>query len=67
MRLYLRKICCYESAVVHQKCVNLCLSVPQVILYSEPDFQGECQVFDKDQEAVSEKLLTKSCRVSGGR
>uniref|UniRef100_A0A3Q3WJA2 Beta/gamma crystallin 'Greek key' domain-containing protein n=1 Tax=Mola mola TaxID=94237 RepID=A0A3Q3WJA2_MOLML len=37
-----------------------------VILYSEPDFQGKCQVFDRNQESVSEKLLTKSCRVSGG-
>ncbi|XP_034560244.1 uncharacterized protein crybg2 [Notolabrus celidotus] len=38
----------------------------QVILYSEPDFQGECHVFDRNQEALPEKLLTKSCRVSGG-
>ncbi|XP_035537809.1 uncharacterized protein LOC118343163 [Morone saxatilis] len=38
----------------------------EVILYSEPDFQGECHIFDRNQEAVSEKLLTKSCRVSGG-
>ncbi|XP_027142998.1 uncharacterized protein crybg2 [Larimichthys crocea] len=38
----------------------------EVILYSEPDFQGECHAFDRNQEAVSEKLLTKSCRVSGG-
>uniref|UniRef100_A0A8C4F8Z6 Beta/gamma crystallin 'Greek key' domain-containing protein n=1 Tax=Dicentrarchus labrax TaxID=13489 RepID=A0A8C4F8Z6_DICLA len=37
-----------------------------VILYSEPDFQGECHIFDRNQEAVSEKFLTKSCRVSGG-
>ncbi|XP_041810738.1 uncharacterized protein LOC121619243 isoform X2 [Chelmon rostratus] len=38
----------------------------EVILYSEPDFQGECHIFDCNQEAVTEKLLTKSCRVSGG-
>uniref|UniRef100_A0A674NW84 Beta/gamma crystallin domain-containing protein 1-like n=1 Tax=Takifugu rubripes TaxID=31033 RepID=A0A674NW84_TAKRU len=38
----------------------------ELILYSEPDFKGECQVFDHNQEAVSEKLVTKSCRVSGG-
>lgn len=38
----------------------------QVLLYSEPNLQGECQVFDRNQEAVSEKTLTKSCRVSGG-
>ncbi|CAJ1083217.1 uncharacterized protein crybg2 [Xyrichtys novacula] len=37
----------------------------QVILYTEPDFKGECHVFDQNQEALSEKLLTKSCRVSG--
>lgn len=43
------------------------ISVCQVILYSEPDYQGECHVFDRNQEAVPEKLLTKSCRVSGGR
>ncbi|XP_036949199.1 uncharacterized protein LOC119016931 isoform X4 [Acanthopagrus latus] len=38
----------------------------EVILYSEPDFQGECHYIDRNQDAVSEKLLTKSCRVSGG-
>ncbi|XP_074468738.1 uncharacterized protein crybg2 [Sebastes fasciatus] len=38
----------------------------EIILYSEPDFQGECHVFDRNQEGVPEKLLTKSCRVSGG-
>ncbi|KAM9340208.1 uncharacterized protein crybg2 [Symphorus nematophorus] len=38
----------------------------EVILYSEPDFQGECHFLDRNQEAVSEKLLAKSCRVSGG-
>ncbi|XP_047461743.1 uncharacterized protein crybg2 isoform X2 [Mugil cephalus] len=38
----------------------------EVILYSEPDFQGQCHVFDRNEEAVPEKLLCKSCRVSGG-
>ncbi|KAM3596272.1 uncharacterized protein V6R79_011530 [Siganus canaliculatus] len=38
----------------------------EIILYSEPDFHGECHFFDRNQEALSEKLLTKSCRVSGG-
>ncbi|XP_033492808.2 uncharacterized protein crybg2 [Epinephelus lanceolatus] len=38
----------------------------EIILYSEPDFQGDCHVFDRNQEATPEKLLTKSCRVSGG-
>ncbi|XP_032391462.1 uncharacterized protein crybg2 [Etheostoma spectabile] len=38
----------------------------QIILYSEPDFQGECNIFDRNQEALAENLKTKSCRVSGG-
>ncbi|KAI3358749.1 hypothetical protein L3Q82_015158, partial [Scortum barcoo] len=38
----------------------------EVILYSEPDFQGECRAFDRNQEAVSEKFLANSCRLSGG-
>ncbi|XP_029298372.1 beta/gamma crystallin domain-containing protein 1-like [Cottoperca gobio] len=38
----------------------------ELMLYSQPDFQGECQVLDRNQEAMSEKLLPKSCRVSGG-
>ncbi|XP_070702948.1 serine-rich adhesin for platelets [Pempheris klunzingeri] len=38
----------------------------EVILYSEPNFQGQCHVFDRNQEAVPEKFLTKSCRVSKG-
>ncbi|XP_045915008.1 beta/gamma crystallin domain-containing protein 2-like [Micropterus dolomieu] len=38
----------------------------EVILYSQPDFQGECHIFDHNQEAVPEKLQTKSCKVSGG-
>uniref|UniRef100_A0A3Q1D297 Beta/gamma crystallin 'Greek key' domain-containing protein n=1 Tax=Amphiprion ocellaris TaxID=80972 RepID=A0A3Q1D297_AMPOC len=38
----------------------------EIILYSEPDFEGQCHVMDRNQEAVSEKVLTKSCRVLGG-
>ncbi|XP_026156027.1 uncharacterized protein crybg2 [Mastacembelus armatus] len=38
----------------------------EILLYSDPDFQGECQVFDHNQEALSEKLLINSCRVVGG-
>ncbi|XP_034747985.1 uncharacterized protein crybg2 [Etheostoma cragini] len=38
----------------------------ELILYSEPHFQGECYVFDRNQEALAENLQTKSCRVSGG-
>uniref|UniRef100_A0A3Q3JP54 Beta/gamma crystallin 'Greek key' domain-containing protein n=1 Tax=Monopterus albus TaxID=43700 RepID=A0A3Q3JP54_MONAL len=38
----------------------------EILLYSEPDFQGECHVFDNNQEALSEKLLTNSCRVARG-
>ncbi|XP_047186135.1 uncharacterized protein LOC118292501 [Scophthalmus maximus] len=38
----------------------------EIVLYSEPDFQGQCHLFDRNQEAVSERFLTKSCRVAGG-
>lgn len=48
----------------HDHPTTLC---PQVILYSEPDFGGECQVIDRNQGELSDRLLTKSCRVSGGR
>ncbi|XP_056153976.1 beta/gamma crystallin domain-containing protein 2-like [Lampris incognitus] len=37
-----------------------------ILLYSEPDFHGECHVCDQNQEALSDKILTKSCRVIGG-
>lgn len=39
----------------------------QIILYSEPDFQGQCHILDQNREALPEKFQTKSCRVSGGR
>uniref|UniRef100_A0A668ASC0 PR domain containing 1b, with ZNF domain n=1 Tax=Myripristis murdjan TaxID=586833 RepID=A0A668ASC0_9TELE len=42
------------------------LLVRTIMLYSEPDFQGECHVFSQNHEAVSDKLLGKSCRVAGG-
>ncbi|KAJ7999968.1 hypothetical protein DPEC_G00199940 [Dallia pectoralis] len=38
----------------------------EVILYTEPDFQGGCHVCDKDQEALPDQLVAKSCRVLGG-
>ncbi|XP_019905917.3 uncharacterized protein crybg2 isoform X2 [Esox lucius] len=38
----------------------------EVMLYTEPDFQGECHVCDKDQESLSDQLVVKSCRVVGG-
>ncbi|KAK6327338.1 hypothetical protein J4Q44_G00029830 [Coregonus suidteri] len=38
----------------------------EVILYTEPDFQGECHLCDKNQESLSDKLIAKSCRVVGG-
>ncbi|KAM8840087.1 uncharacterized protein crybg2 [Spinachia spinachia] len=38
----------------------------EIILYSEPDFKGECHVFNLNQEDLSEALMTKSCRVSEG-
>ncbi|CDQ68386.1 unnamed protein product [Oncorhynchus mykiss] len=37
-----------------------------VMLYTEPDFEGECHVCDKNQESLSDKLIAKSCRVVGG-
>uniref|UniRef100_A0A8C3AYN1 PR domain containing 1b, with ZNF domain n=1 Tax=Cyclopterus lumpus TaxID=8103 RepID=A0A8C3AYN1_CYCLU len=40
-------------------------TMAEVILYPEPDFQGECHVFKHNQEELPEKLQTKSCRVSG--
>lgn len=38
----------------------------EIILYSEPDFQGECYIFECNQDTLPEKLLAKSCRVAGG-
>ncbi|KAJ0003651.1 hypothetical protein NQD34_008749 [Periophthalmus magnuspinnatus] len=38
----------------------------QILLYSEPDFQGQCLAIDRNKEALSDKLLPKSCRVAGG-
>uniref|UniRef100_A0A3P9P4S5 Beta/gamma crystallin 'Greek key' domain-containing protein n=1 Tax=Poecilia reticulata TaxID=8081 RepID=A0A3P9P4S5_POERE len=38
----------------------------QIILYSEADFQGECLVCHHSQGALSEKFLTRSCRVVRG-
>ncbi|KAM9419880.1 uncharacterized protein ACWYII_022751 [Salvelinus alpinus] len=38
----------------------------EVMLYTEPDFQGECHLCDKNQESLSDKLIAKSFRVVGG-
>ncbi|KAJ0054770.1 hypothetical protein NL108_001919 [Boleophthalmus pectinirostris] len=38
----------------------------QILLYNEPDFQGQCLAIDRTKEALSDKLLPKSCRVVGG-
>ncbi|XP_041663959.1 uncharacterized protein LOC121523235 [Cheilinus undulatus] len=38
----------------------------EVILYSEPGFQGECHVFHQNQETLPDRFFAKSCRVSGG-
>jgi len=43
------------------------ISACQVILYPQPDFQGECHIFKLNQDELPEKFLTKSCRVSGAR
>ncbi|CAI5691183.1 unnamed protein product [Oreochromis niloticus] len=37
----------------------------EIKLYCEPDLQGECYIFNRKQEEVPEKLVTKSCRVTG--
>ncbi|KAM8883277.1 uncharacterized protein crybg2 [Synchiropus picturatus] len=38
----------------------------EIILYSEPDFQGLCHIYDCNEDCVSDKFLTKSCRVASG-
>ncbi|XP_026145633.1 uncharacterized protein crybg2 [Carassius auratus] len=38
----------------------------EVLLYSEPDFQGRCRVCHQNQECLPERLIVKSCRVVGG-
>ncbi|XP_018560742.1 beta/gamma crystallin domain-containing protein 1 [Lates calcarifer] len=38
----------------------------EIILYCEPGFQGECHIFDHNQDSISGKYATKSCRVVGG-
>ena len=43
-----------------------CWSLSQVLLYSQPDFQGKVETFDLNQKVVPEKVLAKSCRLLGG-
>ncbi|XP_067268467.1 fap1 adhesin [Chanodichthys erythropterus] len=38
----------------------------EVLLYSEPDFQGSCRVCHQNQSSLSESLSVQSCRVVGG-
>ncbi|KAM7373437.1 hypothetical protein PAMP_008287 [Pampus punctatissimus] len=38
----------------------------EIILYPDTDFGGDCHIFPRNDEATSEKVLTKSCRVVGG-
>ncbi|XP_059412157.1 uncharacterized protein LOC132145285 [Carassius carassius] len=38
----------------------------EVLLYSEPDFQGTCRVCHQNQGCLPERLIVKSCRVVGG-
>ncbi|MEQ2272825.1 hypothetical protein XENORESO_013983, partial [Xenotaenia resolanae] len=38
----------------------------KIILYSEPDFQGECLVFHHSQGALSDTFMVRSCRVVRG-
>ncbi|KAJ8335093.1 hypothetical protein SKAU_G00407320 [Synaphobranchus kaupii] len=38
----------------------------EVLLYSEPDFQGQCQQCQENQESLPDKFTSKSCRVLRG-
>ncbi|XP_054620535.1 uncharacterized protein crybg2 [Dunckerocampus dactyliophorus] len=38
----------------------------EILLYSEPDYNGDCLIYNHKQEAETEKFQTKSCRVVGG-
>ncbi|XP_019738812.1 uncharacterized protein LOC109523838 isoform X4 [Hippocampus comes] len=38
----------------------------EILLYSEPDYKGECRIFNYKEEAATEEFQTKSCRVVGG-
>ncbi|XP_037400787.1 beta/gamma crystallin domain-containing protein 2 [Pygocentrus nattereri] len=38
----------------------------ELLLYSEPGFQGVCQVFSRSHESLPERLGVQSCRVIGG-
>ncbi|KAJ8268177.1 hypothetical protein COCON_G00133490 [Conger conger] len=38
----------------------------QVLLYSEPDFQGQCQLCQENKDSLPEEFLIKSCRVLRG-
>uniref|UniRef100_A0A674A8T7 Mucin-17-like n=1 Tax=Salmo trutta TaxID=8032 RepID=A0A674A8T7_SALTR len=49
-----------------QPILQVSRSSRDVMLYTDPDFQGECHVCDKNQESLSDKLIAKSCRVVGG-
>lgn len=37
------------------------------MVYTEPNFQGTCQVHRDSEEFLSERRTVQSCRVSGGR
>lgn len=37
------------------------------MVYTEPNFQGTCQVHRESEEFLSERRTVQSCRVSGGR
>ncbi|XP_041867387.1 beta/gamma crystallin domain-containing protein 1 [Melanotaenia boesemani] len=38
----------------------------RIILYSEPNFQGECHIVSRHQEELLDTFLSRSCRVAGG-
>ncbi|KAM8997226.1 beta/gamma crystallin domain-containing protein 2 isoform 5-T5 [Ara ararauna] len=40
--------------------------LPQILLFSEPDFLGEHVAFEEDQDALPAAFIPRSCRVHGG-
>uniref|UniRef100_A0A8B9IRJ1 Beta/gamma crystallin 'Greek key' domain-containing protein n=1 Tax=Amazona collaria TaxID=241587 RepID=A0A8B9IRJ1_9PSIT len=40
--------------------------LPQILLFSEPDFSGEHVAFEEDQDALPAAFIPRSCRVRGG-
>ncbi|NXN27638.1 CRBG2 protein, partial [Nycticryphes semicollaris] len=43
-----------------------CAALPQILLFSEPDFLGDHVSFEEDQDALPTAFVPHSCRVHGG-